>query len=195
MRGSHKKKTKDNIMAAAWELFRKQGYDDTTISQIIEKSNTSRSAFYHHFHGKEELLFSIAYTYDENYDTWFRDSYDKNAHTVDNLKSFNRFVLCAVESSIYRSLYPTIYGLQVMTDGVRHILNPNRQYYKIIRALLKNGMDSGEIASPHSFATLADMITSFQVGITYSYCLQQEHYSLQEYGQNLLNPFLESLRA
>ena len=99
MRGPYKKKTKEKIMNAAWELFQEHGYEETTISEIIEKSGTSRSAFYHHFHGKEELLFTIAYIYDDDYDTWLKEDYDENLHVVDNLISFNNYVLHAVESS------------------------------------------------------------------------------------------------
>lgn len=51
-----KRHAKQDIMDAAWKLFTKQGYDETTISQIIELSGKSRSTFYHHFRGKDELL-------------------------------------------------------------------------------------------------------------------------------------------
>lgn len=64
----NKSNTRDKIMKAGLELFLSQGYEETTISQIVQKSETSRSAFYHHFHGKDELLFSVAYMYDEDYD-------------------------------------------------------------------------------------------------------------------------------
>ncbi|MEZ3487312.1 MAG: TetR/AcrR family transcriptional regulator [Lachnospiraceae bacterium] len=194
MRGSYKKKTKEKIMNAAWELFQEYGYEETTIAEIIKKSNTSRSAFYHHFHGKEELLFTIAYTYDDDYDTWLQECYDENMHVVDNLISFNNYVLHAVESSSFCSFYPTLYGLQVMTDGVRHILNPDRTYYQILRQLLKKGIESGQIVSPHTYTVLTDMITSFQIGLTYNWCLQKKRYSLTQYGQDIMTPFFQSLR-
>ncbi len=181
-------------MNAAWELFQEHGYEETTIAEIIEKSNTSRSAFYHHFRGKEELLFTIAYTYDEDYDTWLQECYDENLHVVDNLISFNNYVLHAVESSSFCSFYPTLYGLQVMTDGVRHILNPDRTYYQILRQLLKKGIESGQIVSPHTYTVLTDMITSFQIGLTYNWCLQKKRYSLTQYGQDIMTPFFQSLR-
>lgn len=194
MRRAYKKKTKEKIMNAAWELFQEHGYEETTIAEIIEKSNTSRSAFYHHFRGKEELLFTIAYTYDEDYDTWLQECYDENMHVVDNLISFNNYVLHAVESSSFCSFYPTLYGLQVMTDGVRHILNPDRTYYQILRQLLKKGIESGQIVSPHTYTVLTDMITSFQIGLTYNWCLQKKRYSLTQYGQDIMTPFFQSLR-
>ncbi len=195
MRGPYKKNTKEKIMKTAWELFREQGYEETTISEIIEKSETSRSAFYHHFHGKEELLFTIAYAYDNDYSIWLKEEYDKNLHMVDNLISFNNFVMRAVENSPFCELYPALYGLQVMTGGVRHILNHDRDYYRILRGLLKRGIDRGEIVSRYDYAVLTDMITSFQIGITYNWCLQKKRYSLQQYGRELMNPFLETLRA
>ena len=67
-----KRHAKQDIMDAAWKLFTEQGYDETTIAQIIELSGNSRSTFYHHFRGKDELLFSLAYSYDSDYDSWLR---------------------------------------------------------------------------------------------------------------------------
>lgn len=194
MEHTNKKNARKKIMDAAWELFLTQGYEETTISQIIEKSCTSRSAFYHHFHGKEELLFSLAYIYDSDYKTWLKET-DPSIHAVDKLISFNNFVFHAVENSPYCSLYSTLYGLQVKTSGIRHILNPERDYYQVLRNILKNGLEKGELVSTHSYAELAELITSFQIGLTYNWCLQQCRYSLQQYGRELLNPFLEALRA
>lgn len=194
MKSTQKKNAKNKIQEAAWELFLTQGYEDTTISQIIEKSGTSRSAFYHHFHGKDELLFSVAYTYDMHYHDW-EATCPKGLHAVDKLISFNNYLFTALEDSPYRSLYPLLYGLQVVTTGVRHILNPEREYYQILRAILKKGIEKGEISSPHSYAELSNMIASFQIGTAYSWCLQQGSHSLLQYGQELITPFLESLRA
>lgn len=46
----------------------------------------------------------------------------------------------------------------------------------------------------HSYAELTDIIANMQIGLTYSWCLQQQRFSLIDYGQRLLNPFLETLR-
>ena len=34
--------TKSRIVKAAWKLFYEQGYDDTTVDEIIAESGTSR---------------------------------------------------------------------------------------------------------------------------------------------------------
>ena len=37
--------TKGKIISAAWKLFYEQGYDDTTIDEIIAESGTSQGLF------------------------------------------------------------------------------------------------------------------------------------------------------
>ena len=36
--------TRGKIIDAAWQLFYRQGYDDTTVEEIIEESGTSRGS-------------------------------------------------------------------------------------------------------------------------------------------------------
>ncbi len=48
-------KARDKIIAAASELFYKQGYQATVVNQIIEASGVSKPTFYTHFPSKEEL--------------------------------------------------------------------------------------------------------------------------------------------
>jgi AcrR family transcriptional regulator len=52
-------KRRAQIMAAAMDLFRKQGYHATTMRQICEKSGVNRGSFYDYFGGKEDLLIYI----------------------------------------------------------------------------------------------------------------------------------------
>lgn len=185
---------KQDIMDAAWKLFTEQGYEDTTIAQIIELSGKSRSTFYHHFRGKDELLFSLAYSYDSDYEGWFR-ACDQTLHAADQLLAFNHFVLDNLEHSPHMDLFPSLYGLQVVTTGTRHMLNPDRNYYRILRKILLDGIKCGELKSNYSYVELSQMITDAQIGLTYSWCLTQRRFSLLQYGESLLTPFIESLRA
>ena len=51
---------KNEILAAAQELFYSRGYEQTPVSSIIEKVGISKGTFYHYFQSKEELLDSLA---------------------------------------------------------------------------------------------------------------------------------------
>ena len=163
-----KRHAKQDIMDAAWKLFTEQGYDETTIAQIIELSGNSRSTFYHHFRGKDELLFSLAYSYDSDYDSWLQTC-DRTLPAADLLLAFNHFVLNNLEHSPYMDLFAP----KILFDGIK----------------------CGELKSDYSYVELSQMITSAQIGLTYSWCLTQRSFSLLQYGESLLTPFIESLRA
>ena len=47
--------TKEKIIDAAFDLFYRQGYNQTTIDQVIESSGVSRPTVYSHFSSKEDL--------------------------------------------------------------------------------------------------------------------------------------------
>ncbi len=51
--------TKDRMIAAALELFHRQGIHATTVDQVLEKSDTGKSQFYHYFKNKEGLIHSV----------------------------------------------------------------------------------------------------------------------------------------
>lgn len=186
--------TKDKIVNAAWKLFMTQGYKDTTISQIIEASQTSRGAFYHHFHGKEDLLFSLAYNFDNDYINW-ENTIDPSMNSLDALLSFDAYVMKNLEDSPYKSFLASLYGFQVMTEETRHILNPNRRYYQIIAKLMKRGMEKNEIKSDLSYLELTEEFAIIERGLTYDWCLTQGRYSLLQYSQRMMNMFLNSIRA
>ena len=60
--------TKGRIISAAWKLFYEQGYEDTTVEDIVYESETSKGSFYHYFDGKDALLGTLAYVFDEKYE-------------------------------------------------------------------------------------------------------------------------------
>lgn len=49
--------TRGRIISAAWKLFYENGYEETTIEDILFESGTSRGSFYHYFEGKGALLY------------------------------------------------------------------------------------------------------------------------------------------
>lgn len=194
MKLTRKSTVRDKIIDAAWKLFLEQGYELTTINQIIEISKTSRGSFYHHFRGKEELLFCVAYFFDSDYKKW-QDTVSPNLSALDKLLEFNVYVMKNLEDSPYRPFLATLYGLQVMTTGTRHITNPERGYYKLIASLIREGIENGEIKSSLSHMELTEWYAIIERGLTYDWCLNQGRYSLVQYGQRMIKSFLDSIRA
>lgn len=56
LRERKKARTRATIQACAMRLFRDQGYDATTIEQIIEAAEVSETTFFRYFPAKEDLV-------------------------------------------------------------------------------------------------------------------------------------------
>ena len=56
-RNNHPEATRERILDAAQELFTEQGYEHTSIQNILDKlQNLSKGAIYHHFKSKQDIL-------------------------------------------------------------------------------------------------------------------------------------------
>ena len=55
--------TRASIMDSALVLFQAQGFDGTSIREIVDRAHLTKGAFYHHFATKEELLWEIQNAY------------------------------------------------------------------------------------------------------------------------------------
>jgi AcrR family transcriptional regulator len=56
LRERKKLRTRSTLRASAFELFRKQGYDETTVAEIAEAADVSQTTFFRYFPSKEALV-------------------------------------------------------------------------------------------------------------------------------------------
>ena len=93
--------TRGKIVGAAWKLFYEQGYEDTTVEEIIELSHTSKGSFYHYFDGKDALLSTLSLLFDEKYEELTDILAEKPEMTaMDRLLFLNSELFGMIENSI-----------------------------------------------------------------------------------------------
>jgi AcrR family transcriptional regulator len=57
--GPRKTTTRERLITTAAELFRRHGYAQTGVNQIIQEANATSGSFYHFFPAKEDLLLAV----------------------------------------------------------------------------------------------------------------------------------------
>ena len=77
--------TRKRLVAAAKEIFERDGFLDARISDIAERAGLSHGSFYHYFESKEEVFREVALEVDERltapmYDVIFDRSFDASPY-------------------------------------------------------------------------------------------------------------------
>ncbi len=177
--------TKGRIITAAWDLFYEQGYDDTTVEEIIEKSGTSKGSFYHYFEGKDSLLGSLSYIFDEEYER-LREGFSEEQSAFDKLMFLNCELFAVIEDRIDIDLLTRLYSSQLITKGEKHLLDNKRLYYKLLRQIVSEGQKSGELTDKMTVSEIVKMYAMCERALIYDWCLCNGEYSLARYSETLL---------
>ena len=184
--------TKSKIVSAAWKLFYENGYDDTTIEEIIFESGTSKGSFYHYFDSKDALLGSLAYLFDEKYEELDQQIQPEQS-TIETLLWLNRELFRMVENTIDLELIKKLYSTQLVTRSEKQLLDHNRVYYKLLRKLAIAGQASGELTQTMSVNEIVRYYAFCERALIYEWCLVGGEYALTERAAQLMPFFLKKL--
>ena len=186
--------TRGKIIDAAWKLFYRQGYDDTTVEEIIEESGTSRGSFYHYFQGKDDLLSTLADVFDRKYEE-LSETMDPEMDRFEQLMYLNRELFTMLENSISLDLAARLYSSQLITRGDKSLLDHNRTYYRLLRQIVLQGQTRGELRGDITANELVRVYALCERALIYDWCLSGGDYSLFQYGKTMMPMFLQGFRA
>lgn len=185
--------TRGKIINAAWDLFYEHGYEDTTVEEIIEKSGTSKGSFYHYFEGKDALLGSLSYIFDEAYEK-LQETISPDMSCFDTLLYLNRELFAIIEDRIDLDLLTRLYSTQLVTKGEKHLLDNKRLYYKLLRKIVSEGQKNGEFTDKMTANEIVKLYAMSERALIYDWCLCNGEYSLSSYAKSTMPMFLSGIR-
>ena len=124
------RETKSKIVNAAWKLFYEQGYENTSVEEIVYESGTSRGSFYHYFEGKDDLLNSLSDLFDGKYEE-LQNNLPDDMSCFEKLMFLNKELFTMMENETPFELVSRLYSSQLTTNGTKSLLDHNRVYYKL----------------------------------------------------------------
>lgn len=194
MGGKRTKTTKKKIVSAAWRLFYEQGYDNTTVDDIVEESGTSKGSFYHYFDGKDALMGTLAYVFDEKYEELI-PALDPNMGALETLAYINHELYVMIEASVSIDLLTRLLSTQLLARGEKHLLDRSRVYFRLLRRIVRQGAERGELRREVSVDELVRAFAMWERAQLYDWCLCGGDYSLVSYAEKMTPLFLKSFRA
>ena len=186
--------TKNKISSIAWKLFYDQGYEATTVDQIISECGISKGNFYHYFSAKDDLLNTLSDIFDEEY-TKVIDKLDENMDSFDKLIVTSKHLFRFIEENVPVDLLSILYSSQIVKKGKKHLLDQQRVYYKVLQQIISEGQSRNQIKNDKSFLELSKIYAMQERAVLYDWCICEGNYPLSSYGIELLEMFLRDIKV
>ena len=193
MARKNSRNTKGRIVSAAWKLFYDQGYENTTVEEIIAESGTSKGSFYHYFEGKDALLETLSMIFDEKYDQL--QSVAESMDAVAALTFLNRELFTMIDNRIPLELLSRLLSSQLVTRGDKHLLDRDRTYFRLLRRIITEGQADGTLTKNRTVNEIVKAYALWERALMYDWCLCGGEYSLVAYSDDMTAAFLERFRG
>jgi len=185
--------TRGRIVSAAWKLFYEQGYENTTVEDILEASGTSKGTFYHYFEGKDALLGTLSVLFDEKYEELI-PTMPEDMNAVEALLYLNRELFGMIDSSISLELLARLLSTQLTTRGEKHLLDRSRVYFRLLREIISKGQQRGELRSDVTVNEITKAYALMERALMYDWCLCGGEYNLSRYSASMMEMFLSGYK-
>lgn len=186
-------KTRQIILKAALECFSKNGYVNTSISDIVNHSGISKGGIYWHFKSKEEMFVQMI---EEEYELWLTSIYSTLStisDPIEKLKKYGEMFYSQIDIPIFK-LIPESYWGEV---GEQYRERLNKCYSKddeLIHSIFTEAINKNQIKINDAKA-LTWIYISMLEGLFANLSLRSnDKDELIKYFEQGINIFLEGIR-
>jgi AcrR family transcriptional regulator len=146
---------RNKILATAVELFDKQGYEASSVQEIVDGAGVTKGSFYHHFDSKEAVLLVI-------HDTFI----DHQLEVLDSITTGNR----PIRESLAELIEEIVVGVEAFQAHQRIFYEQNRfltdekfeavkskrnEFERRVVRMIERGVERGEFRAVSSPKILA----------------------------------------
>ncbi|MFI8854518.1 TetR/AcrR family transcriptional regulator [Streptomyces sp. 891-h] len=181
------------LLAAATRLFAEQGYDRTSVQEIVEAAGVTKGALYHYFGSKDDLLHEIygrlLRLQQERLDLLA----EREAPVEERLRLAAADVVVTTIENLddamifFRSMH------QLSPEKQKQVRAERRRYHERFRALIEEGRRCGVFSD----ATPADLVVDYHFGSVHhlgSWYSADGPLTPQEVADHLADLLLRALR-
>lgn len=166
----------NRITAAAVALFRKLGYEKTTVNDICREADIARSTFYLNFAGKKEIIGKILSDARLDREDFF-DDFISAANDFERMWILcNRFLTVAIEFG--QELTGALFRLELLQE--LDILDSTHKVDEWMIQLAANCQKAGVILNSESAEVLAPIGVDIAYYTTYEWCKKKGAFPLRQ---------------
>jgi AcrR family transcriptional regulator len=160
LREEKKLQQRRDIMKAAVALFRKRGYEQTRVQDIIDAVGVSEATFFNYFPSKDALLEAYAVGRIEQYAALLRDKIsDKRRSVPERVRDLLRTIGEALQQEDRQFMALVATRSRLFQGGEGNVFERQVQAHGTLVQLFREGQSRGEIRSELDPHLLAESLT------------------------------------
>lgn len=149
--GYDPQRTRSELVASALRLFEQNGFDRTSLQQIVVDANLTKGAFYHHFESKEDLLWRIQAEYLDTQLEGAQAIIDGGGDPVDQVRALIRLSLEGVSQhrphvAIFQQERRHLTG-ERLAEVTRRRDEVEAMFRGVVQAAIDSGRIRGDVSS------------------------------------------------
>ena len=149
------------VLDAAVDLFARQGFEATSVAQVVTAAGVAKGGFYHHFASKEDLLYEV---YGDLIDRQLTAMDDILARALPPADTLRALIVDLVVSTARSARQALVFWREMHRLGdarAEQYRRQRRRYHDAVRRLVRDGQASGAFATSASADTVTFAIFGF----------------------------------
>ncbi|MBM7648690.1 AcrR family transcriptional regulator [Bacillus ectoiniformans] len=187
--------TKQKILNTALELFAEKGFQHVTVDEIVQKTSTSKGAFYNHFKSKHEIFLEKFKEIDDFYISYMETQKHETDTTVyHRLITFFQTQMTYIKKELGLDLVQQIYIHEINSERDSFFVNAERPLYKIMTDFFQEGQEKGEFRTDVSPEFMGTCISRAIRGLLYDWSIFGHSLDIETEGITYLTYYLDGLK-
>ncbi|GAB3543662.1 AcrR family transcriptional regulator [Actinopolyspora lacussalsi] len=182
------------LLSAATRLFAEQGFETTSVQQIVDAAGVTKGAMYHYFGSKDDLLYEI-------YARVLRVQMSRMEQAADSSESVERRLRAVAADVVVTTvayLEDTVIFFRSMhllhSDKQAEVRAQRRRYHERVKQLIEEGQRAGVFRADRS----PELVVDFFFGAVHhlgSWYRRDGPMSGEQVGDQFADLLLDALRA
>jgi len=185
---------KQQIFDTALSLFLKKGYNNVTVEEICSKLGFTKGTFYAHFRSKDQIVMQLISLDNMVYRTELLPRISAMKPGINKLLAFGQLFIKHEEEFGKKLLKQSLLIRMENTNNIAEVYPDKREAFKILRELVAEGQEAGEIRDDLSSDHIAIMIIYCMRGIEFSWCLPNTKINMEETGKEAFEMLLSGIK-
>ncbi|MFJ8101883.1 MULTISPECIES: TetR/AcrR family transcriptional regulator [unclassified Lysinibacillus] len=184
--------TKKHIYLTALKLFETKGFDQVTVDEIVQKSKSSKGAFYGHFSSKYDIFLEKFKEIDHFYEE-FTATLPANLCFKEKVISLIDAQMKYLKDDLGMDLMRSVYKSGLIENEENFFSNSERELYKILNSFIQKAIKDGELSAQINIQQTVIYISRCMRGSLYDWLVFGKDFDLLQESKGFIAIFLDGL--